>query len=159
MEFFIVNETRLMAGAHATTMLVNDHVAARLGSYGPAVTEVEVRLLYPPKAARATSPNTTGADFTRRVKRAPRVTYNRAKRAVAILYVCRGVSPPRLLADDHFTLAETEAVVSAASAALELLRGRFTTADHQFDGDAFVTDAQTALAGCPKAVRRYLSKG
>jgi hypothetical protein len=152
----VVNQTGLMSGAHATTMLVNDYVNARLGTYGPGVAEVWVTLLYPPKSSPARAARPFGAEFLRLVQRSPRVTFFRAKRRIDVLYPCRGVSPVRLVGDGHLTLAEAERVAAAVAAAVGLIRPRVRPAD-RFDCEAFLADAQGALARCPRAIRRWLA--
>lgn len=157
MEFLVVNQTKYLIGAHATTMLVNDFVNSRLGSYGSAVKEVEVTLLYPPKRpARQVTPGPFDAEFRRVVRHSPRATFYRAKRRVEIRYVCRGVSPRSIQGDSHLTLEETRRVTAAVCEALELLRTRFRPAD-KFDAAGFLADAQAALAKCPAAIRRWLA--
>lgn len=156
MGLWIVNAAKLMHGAHATTMLINDHVNAQLGSYGPAVKEVWVELVYPSRGKpTGTSPFET--EIYRKAASCPRVTFTRAKRKIDVRVLCRGVSLHRLYGDGHFTLPETKVLTETVSAALELIRPRIKPAD-KFDVEAFITDAQAALASCPAALRRYLTK-
>lgn len=156
MDFCIVNAAKLMHGAHATTMLINDHVNARLGRYGSAVAEVCVTLVYPSRGKpTGTSPFET--EIYRLAASCPRVTFTRPKRRVDVRAICRGVGVRRIYGDGHLTRAETAALTETVSAALELIRPRVKPAD-KFDADAFVADAQVALAGCPAALRRYLEK-
>lgn len=156
MEFLIVNQTKTMVGAHATTMLVNDYVAGRLGRYGPGVRAVEVTLLYPPKAGLGPVEGPFARSFASQVRRAPRVTFYRPKKRIDVLYVCRGVGPKAIGGGGHLTLAEAERLVAAAIDGLELIPPKVTPAD-RFDAAAFVADARDALARCPRAVRRWLA--
>jgi hypothetical protein len=152
----VINAAKLVSGAHATTILVNEYVNARLGNYGPAVAEVWVTLVYPPRGP-ARPGDSFDAAIRKRAARCPRVTFFRAKRHVDVSAVCRGVSGTRIGGDGHLTRAETECVTETVSEALELIRPRVRPADG-FDADAFIADAQAALAGCPAALRRYLEK-
>lgn len=153
MQFLIVNHSPVVLGAHATTMLVDDHVTARLGRYGGGVTEVEVRLLYP---FRARKPSThLAAEVAKLAAASPRVAFQRAKKRVDVRAVCRGVTAQRIAGHDHLTPDELAAVVATTTDALELLRPKFKPAD-RFDVEAFLADAQAALAACPAAIRRYL---
>jgi hypothetical protein len=155
-QLVVVNQTKQMSGAHATTMLVNDFVNARLGSYGPGVEEVWVTLLYPPKSRPGPAADPFGAEFLRLLKRSPRVTFFRAKRRIEVLAVCRGVSPRSMVGDGHLTPDEAERLVAAVAEAVELIRPRVRPTD-RFDCDAFIADARKALARCPRAIRRWLS--
>jgi hypothetical protein len=156
MNLLIVNQTKYMLGAHATTMLLNEYVNARLGNHGPAVKEVEVTLLYPPKRMAGPPTGPFDAEFRRVHRASPRVTFFRAKRRVDIRHVCKGVSPRSIAGDGHLTFEETTNLVSAASEALELIRSRFRPAD-KFDVEAFLSDAQEALAKCPNAIKKWLA--
>ena len=156
MGLWIVNAAKLMHGAHATTMLINDHINAQLGSYGPAVKEVWVQLVYPSRT-KPTGTSRMETEIYRLAASCPRVTFTRAKRKIDVRVICRGVSLRRLYGDGHFTLPETTILTETVSAALELIRPRIKPAD-KFDVDAFIADAQAALAGCPAALRRYLAK-
>ena len=91
MEVLVVNLTRYVHGAHATTMLLNDFMNGRLGDYGPAVTKINVTLLYPPKTRPERSPG-GWSDFWNLVSRSPQATFFRAKRRVDVRCVCPGVS-------------------------------------------------------------------
>ena len=153
MRFLIVNHSPLVLGAHATTMLVNDFVNARLGKYGPGVKFVEVRLLYP---FRTRGPSThLAAEVAKLAAASPRATFRRPKSEAQVRVVCRGVTATRIAGDGHLTPDEATAVTETASAALELLCPKFAPAD-RFDVGSFLTDAQAALAACPAAIRRYL---
>ncbi len=156
MEFLIVNAAKLMRGAHATTMLVNDYVNARLGSYGPAVVEVEVELVYPSRG-KPTGTSAFETEIFRLAASCPRVRFSRPKRKIDVRVLCRGVSVRSIYGDGHLTRAETAALTETVSGALELVRPRVLPAD-RFDAGAFIADAQTALAGCAAALRRYLGK-
>ena len=156
MDFCIVNAAKLMHGQHATTMLINDHVNARLGSYGAAVAEVCVQLVYPSRG-KPTGTSRFETEIDRLAASCPRATFSRAKRKIDVRVLCRGVSVRRICGDGHLTRAETAVLAETVSAALELIRPRIKPAD-TFDVGAFITDAQAALAGCPAALRRYLEK-
>lgn len=157
MPLFIVNQTKYMVGASATTMLVNDYVNARLGTYGSGIKDVEVTLLYPPKRLAGAPTDLFDKEFRRVLRATPRVTIFRAKRRVDVRFVCRGVSPRSIAGDGHLTFEEATNLVTAASEALELLRSRFRPAD-KFDVEAFLSDAQGALAKCPNAIKKYLTR-
>lgn len=154
--FLIVNQTKYMVGAHATTGFVNTYVNARLGNYGSAVRDVEVRLLYPPKRLVGPPTNHLDVEFRRLAGLSPRVTFFRAKRRLEIRSVCTGVSPRRIAGDGHLTLVEVTRLVAAVSQSLELARSRFRPAD-RFDYSGFLSDAQRALARCPGAIRWWLT--
>lgn len=153
MQFLIVNHAPLVFGAHATTMLVNDFVNARLGRYGPGVKLVEVMLLYPSRSRG--SSNHLAAEVAKLAAASPRATFRRPKAEAQVRVVCRGVTATRIAGDGHLTPEEATAVCETASAALELLRPKFKPAD-RFDVESFLADAQDALARCPAAIRRYL---
>lgn len=156
MELLVVNRTKYVLGAHATTMLVNDFVNARLGDYGPAVEQVEVTLLYPGSSRRGSGADPHDADFWRLVEQSPRVTFSRAKRRVDVRWVCRGISPRSIAGDGHLTPEEADQLVAAVSGALELIRPRFKPTD-PFDVQAFLADAHDALDQCPAAIARWLA--
>lgn len=156
MGLWVVNAAKLMYGAHATTMLINDHVNAQLGSYGSAVKEVWVQLVYPSRG-KPTGTSAVETEIYRLAASCPRVVFSRPKRRIDVRVICRGVGVRRICGDGHLTRAETAVLAETVSAALELIRPRLKPAD-KFDADAFVADAQAALAGCPAALRRHLEK-
>ncbi|MFO0797524.1 MAG: hypothetical protein U0804_08595 [Gemmataceae bacterium] len=155
MDFCIVNAARPMHGQHATTMLINEYVNARLGRYGSAVKEVCVQLVYPSRGMpTGTSPFETEID--RLAASCPRGTFRRAQQRIDVRVLCQGIGVRRICGDGHLTRAETAVLAETVSAALELIRPRIRPAD-RFDVEAFLTDAQEALAGSASALRRYLA--
>jgi hypothetical protein len=153
----VVNQTRYLHGAHATTMLINDFVNGRLGHYGSGVERIDVTLLYPPKSRPGRSPGGF-AGFWNMVGRSPRATFLRAKRRIDIRYVCSGVSVRSIEADGHLTQDEVAKIATAAASALELIRPKVRP-DDRFDHDAFLRDAQSALFELPEAIQPYLKPG
>src|SRR5262249_28305577 len=120
-KLIVVNQTRFVHGGHATTMLINDFVNARLGNYGSGVEMVVVTLLYPP-TTRPSRSAAGFADFWNMVRRSPRATFFRAKQRIGVRFVCPGVSVRSIEADGHLTLGEAARVVTATASALELIR-------------------------------------
>ncbi len=155
MKVIVVNLTRYVGGAHATTMLINDYVNAHLADYGPAVESVEVTVVYPPKSHPGRWSSGGFADFAATVRRSPRVTFYRAKRRIEVRCVCRGVSVRRIEADGHLNADETASVAETVSAALELIRPKLRPGA-SFDYERFLRDAQAALLRCPRELERVL---
>ncbi|QDU22788.1 hypothetical protein [Urbifossiella limnaea] len=155
MDFCIVNAAKLMHGQHATTMLVNDHVNARLSNYGSAVKDVCVELVYPSRGKPAGT-SRFETEIYRLAASCPRVTFRREQRRIDVRVLCRGVGVRRICGDGHLTRAETAVLAGTVSAALELIRPRIKPAD-KFDVEAFLTDARDALTGSASALRRYLA--
>jgi hypothetical protein len=151
----IAIRTPLVSGGWSTAFLVDPYVNRRLGSYGPAVEQVCVNVLFPGSRARK-APGPSSGEFWKLVAQAPRVRFLRTKRRIDLTCLCREVSAKSVIADPHLTLAETTAMLNRVSAALQLIRSRLRPAD-AFDVDAFLRDAQDALAKCPRAIAKHLS--
>jgi len=154
MNLFIANSTSRMSGGQRTTMLIDQFVNARLGSYGPAVETVVVRLLYPTRPRAAASLDRW--DFQKRLEQCPRVRFFRAKARVEIWQICRGVNPRTMIGNGHLTFKEVESLTATVAKVLELIRPRFRPADN-FDCDQFLADARQALAECPQAIRPLIA--
>ncbi len=154
MKMLVVNMTRYLYGAHATTMLVNDFVNARLGNYGPEVEKIDVILLYPPRSRPSRSLGGL-AEFWNLASRSPQATFFRTKQRIEVRYVCPRVSVRSIEADGHLTLDEITQITTTGAAALELIRPKVGPAD-QFDYDSFLRDARSALLGSPGAIQQWL---
>jgi hypothetical protein len=156
MKLYIINRAKLLYGAHATTMAINDYVNPRLSNYGGAIKQIDVVLVYPSRSSRAAAASDPFAvQLERLVQRAPRATFYRQQRRVELLQVCRGVSGTRISGNGHLNFDETTRLVKSASDGLELIRPRLQPQD-EFDFDSFLDDARDALARCPKALKRLL---
>jgi hypothetical protein len=151
----IVNQTKYLHGAHATTCLVNDCVNARLGNYGSAVEEIWITVLYPPKSRTSPATDPFDAEFRRLVKRSPWVTFSRTKRRIDVRCVCRKISARSIAGDGHLSPEEVVLLVATVSEALELIQPRFRPTD-EFDFEGFLADARRALARCAGGIRRWL---
>jgi hypothetical protein len=155
-KLLVIKQTRYTYGAHATTMLVNDFVNARLGNYGSGVEKINVTLLYPPKSRAGRSPGGFG-NFWNLVSRSPQATFFRAKQRIDVRCVCPGVSVRSIEADGHLTRDEVAKIVTALASALELIRTKMRPAD-RFDYDRFLSDAMSALLELPGAIQQYLKE-
>jgi hypothetical protein len=153
-ELLVINHTKYMYGAHATTMLVNDFVNSRLGNYGSGVEKINVTLLYPPKSRPGRSSGGFG-NFWNLVSRSPQATFFRAKQRIDVRCVCPGVSVRSIEADGHLTQDEVVKIVTTVASALELIRTKIRPAD-RFDFDRFLLDANSALLKLPGAIQQYL---
>jgi hypothetical protein len=155
MQLYIVNRAKLVYGAHATTMAINDYIAKRIGDYGPAIETACITVVYPSRSRRRKTPDPFADHLQRVIDRAPRATFYRQKQRVELLCLCRGVSGERISGDGHLNFDETSRLVATVSDALEMIRPKLRPAD-DFDLDAFLDDARDALARCPKALKRWL---
>jgi hypothetical protein len=153
-ELRVINHTRYVHGGHATTMLVNDFVNARLGNYGPGVEMINVTLLYPPRSRPGRSPGGFG-NFWNMVSRSPQATFFRAKQRIDVRCVCPDVSVRSIEAVGHLTQDEAGKIVTAVLSALELIRTKMRPTD-RFDYDSFFWDAKRALLELPGAIQQYL---
>lgn len=153
-KLLVVNQTRYKFGAHATTMLINDHVNARLCEYGTGVKTVVVTLYYPPKTRPSRS---VGGfwEFWDKVRRCPRVTFYKAKHQIEVQFVCKGISVRSIEADRHLTRDEAAIVATSIASALELIRPKVRQVG-KFDYDRFLCDAQSALHELPAVLEEYL---
>jgi hypothetical protein len=156
-ELTIVHYTRYMYGAHATTYLVNQYVNRRLGDYGPAVDELWIEFLHPPRS-RPPKPDHLDREFWGKVDRSPRVTFHRARRRIDLRQVCRLIGPSAIVRDGHLTEKQLTLLVDEAADALELIRPRVKP-DDDFDVERFLTDARKALARCPARLRKVIAQG